>query len=623
MVLNILHFISDHFRQLTEKNSALETANHQISSNNNNLKIEIEQNAARIDDLSSEKIKTSEQLKNMFNETKNVREELENEKVIEQQLQIEVTDLSEKIEQLEEKYKQLETLNSDLTKELEQLQLNERDKSQLNQELVESRNEMNTFKEQLANKDNEIQSLSDIKLKITIELHEKIAQIESLEQSNDEFEKQVSDTSKQLVELTHELSVLKEMNSNNTDKQRTIDELSNKILVLEGERITLDHENDKLNKTVSNLRMQCDSLTAEQSKNEKELNELLEKFASAIDKLAQQSTQLEKEQQNSVNNAEKIDCLIAKVKLLEDEQETLENENTKLNSIVKEQQTQMKQLEREINESEQLKSKLLRFNELSAENNNVKLELSCKVAELKILQSEKIEGNHLRQTVELLRKKIKLADEVHNKLEHANNQLNDTIETQRAEINQLKQLISEGPKLAEHKQENRILTIKSENYENLRKSKSPAKGPHAAIDVDHLLRENLHLKTSHQRLIDELDEVRTLSRQDRKSKRHSTHDDTRRISGFDTNLIEMETQTDPTDELCRCTEFDAIIKQLKRNILIKDAQFNTFKLHTGIEAIKSENEDLKSVSIANKIDNFGLFSILTQLISFVLFYFSN
>lgn len=101
----------------------------------------------------------------------------------------------------------------------------------------------------------------------------------------------------------------------------------------------------------------------------------------------------------------------------------------------------------------------------------------------------------------------------------------------------------------------------------------------------------------HDHSLKEINDLRNAVHNDRKSKRHSFHDDTRRVSGFAANLCDVVIQTDPCTATCGCNEMDSKIKDLRRDLLIKEAQINTMKKTGGYEMIRRENDDLKSVSV--------------------------
>lgn len=92
-------------------------------------------------------------------------------------------------------------------------------------------------------------------------------------------------------------------------------------------------------------------------------------------------------------------------------------------------------------------------------------------------------------------------------------------------------------------------------------------------------------------LNNERDELRQSQNNDRKSRRHSTHDSMRLFS-LPLNDITMasdaNTQTDPTDALCSCVDMATKIEKLKRDLLIKESQFYTYKMNIEINPWQKE-----------------------------------
>lgn len=75
-----------------------------------------------------------------------------------------------------------------------------------------------------------------------------------------------------------------------------------------------------------------------------------------------------------------------------------------------------------------------------------------------------------------------------------------------------------------------------------------------SMDMQKLRDENRLLQTQQQQLQEEIDTLRKSTNCDRKKKRQSIHDDTRRLSGFDATMIDIGQQTDPVDQKCACIE---------------------------------------------------------------------
>ncbi|EAT33008.1 AAEL014736-PA [Aedes aegypti] len=90
-----------------------------------------------------------------------------------------------------------------------------------------------------------------------------------------------------------------------------------------------------------------------------------------------------------------------------------------------------------------------------------------------------------------------------------------------------------------------------------------------------LQRQNDELRMKHQNLVMEMDDLRRIADKDRKSRRQSTHDD-RRGGLFDTR--DKEIMTDPSSADCACREMDAQIKEMRKQLLVKECQLNTHKM---------------------------------------------
>lgn len=171
-----------------------------------------------------------------------------------------------------------------------------------------------------------------------------------------------------------------------------------------------------------------------------------------------------------------------------------------------------------------------------------------------------------------------------------------SINSRNEEIATLKRELQEKPK-------NRLVdTQTTMSPKPGRASMSPLRTGKTALELDHLRNENHKLKSMQKSLENELQELRRSSNQVRKIKRHSTHDDTRRISGFDSCMLDIGTQTDPASENCRCTEFCKQIDKLKEEIIIKEARYFTLKRDTGVDALNEEVARLKSTLTTTKTD---------------------
>ncbi|XP_062543053.1 uncharacterized protein LOC134210790 [Armigeres subalbatus] len=105
-----------------------------------------------------------------------------------------------------------------------------------------------------------------------------------------------------------------------------------------------------------------------------------------------------------------------------------------------------------------------------------------------------------------------------------------------------------------------------------------------------LQRQNDELRMKHQNLVMEMDDLRRIADKDRKSRRQSSHD-YRRGGLFDT--CDKEIMTDPSSEDCSCREMDAQIKEMRKQLMIKECQLNTQKMMPN--PLKNENVELRQL----------------------------
>lgn len=116
-----------------------------------------------------------------------------------------------------------------------------------------------------------------------------------------------------------------------------------------------------------------------------------------------------------------------------------------------------------------------------------------------------------------------------------------------------------------------------------------------------LLGENDELRSKNQHLTLEIDELRGRLQKDRKSRRHSTHDEKRHLlfCGDDDGVRSIETQTQDPNASCGCKEMDKQIKELQRDIKIKECQIGGMLIKMTSNPLRIENENLKKVSNFN------------------------
>ncbi|KAL9700764.1 hypothetical protein quinque_004205 [Culex quinquefasciatus] len=107
-----------------------------------------------------------------------------------------------------------------------------------------------------------------------------------------------------------------------------------------------------------------------------------------------------------------------------------------------------------------------------------------------------------------------------------------------------------------------------------------------------LQRQNDELRVRHQNLVMEMDDLRRIADKDRKSRRQSTHDDRR---GVHFNTRDSATMTDPSSTDCSCLEMDAQIKNLKKQLTIKECQINTQKKLASANPLKNDVVELRNL----------------------------
>ncbi|XP_053686643.1 uncharacterized protein LOC128736187 [Sabethes cyaneus] len=105
-----------------------------------------------------------------------------------------------------------------------------------------------------------------------------------------------------------------------------------------------------------------------------------------------------------------------------------------------------------------------------------------------------------------------------------------------------------------------------------------------------LQRQNDELRVKHQNLVMEMDDLRRLADKDRRSRRQSTHDDRR---GVWFNTKDSSTMTDPSSSDCSCVDMDIQIKDLRKQLTIKECQLNTEKMMAAANPLKNEVVELR------------------------------
>ncbi|XP_055622670.1 centromere-associated protein E isoform X2 [Toxorhynchites rutilus septentrionalis] len=118
-----------------------------------------------------------------------------------------------------------------------------------------------------------------------------------------------------------------------------------------------------------------------------------------------------------------------------------------------------------------------------------------------------------------------------------------------------------------------------------------------------LQRQNDELRVKHQNLVMEMDDLRRIADKDRRSRRQSTHDDRR---GVLFNTKDRSTMTDPSSTDCGCIEMDNQIRELKRQLTIKNCQLNTQKMMAATNPLKNDVIELRNLVKDREMEIFKL-----------------
>lgn len=444
--------------------------------------------------------------------------------------------------------------------------------SECQAKLDELSGHIDTIKNEFAAKEAEKEAL----------LHDKSAQIERFEIDLPKLAAELNYVKEQKLALeeqrTRQQAEFDELLLKNEDLSTKLSEAEQKLTkwnrLKEDEMADLLQKIDSMAKTNVNLEAKIVKLDSQLTNSTAQLRSEEEK----LERMANDHVQEKKASDASFYKT--IDQLKTKIGVFEDEQEVLERDNKALTATVTTQQSRITELQ-------------TKMNGISAELTSIKQELAVKVAQCKALESECGEAQRLRESIETMKLNVQSANKKTAEIEKKNGEFTATINKQKADLSQMQKTFSEREKQAKLIADRELQTMRQE----LTESSSQRRALNEKLEE---LETKLATALKNQSTIlsprssnDGTSTNKPTAQQSRKSKRYSTHDDTRRVSGFNASQ-DVHVQTDPSNELCRCTEFAQKISSLKRDILIKDAQFNSFKTYTGIDAIKRENEQLKT-----------------------------
>lgn len=556
-----------------------------------------------------------------------------NRKIEELLLEIQMTNevklqLEKNLEEKSQQNYDIETINSRLTEEI--IELNEKiialesSTVNVNDKYKLEMTEMNQRVENLRENNIHLEStISELKNDLKTERNEFEQQIELLSKENVDISLKLKEIEKKSFEMDIEISRLQLfekqyqiLSAENSEQIKRIEELTINLKTVKDQSKKLQSQMKQLDEQLyakiselENLKQNAEKVEELKSENfslnkrNEIINDEIEKLKIQLQTIKQFNIKKESDLEKTIEDLnDEIDRLKTRILVSEDKEVCLEKENQQILQENKQQVIQLEETKKE------LETKSIELHSKIVECEKFQIELQSTKNYLVVLE-EKI------KSFEQLETELKSLKESNSELEAEHKQLMIKMENQNHSIENMQKDLKQcsvmemNRKNAEIRSLTEQLSRAEELYKNALKSQSnsnsnPAPkrlsgGRHSNgnADFDNLIKEHRDLKKSHERLVHEIDELRQSSRQTRKSKRLSLHDDTRRISGFDWNTNEIGIQTDPSTELCRCSEFVEKIAQLKRDIVIKDSKYNTLKANAGIERAKYDNDELKRVCI--------------------------
>lgn len=568
--------------------------------------------------LENENKNGEKHLQSLIAEEKSLRDQYENEKSTIIHLQNSMTELNDRIKSHQEREKQLNEQNEELNElktkqktEISRLQQMVTDSSKLCSDLTKMKAEIET-----KNKDLEAATKENDKLKSNLsefsaKIEEMYGEQTVLKKSLDEKNQQIEQMNERISTLEQKSSEIDQLRDANKSKNESIEQLQkefestenklknaiNNINVLN--EISTEKENEIL-KMRSNL---CSMNKDVSNKNENiiRLESELQKLSEELKVANAHYTKFEKEIVEKNQEIERMNTEIIMLRKTSTENVELKQE---LNAVNIELLANRENLAKQIAHVEELELKIGEKEALNTQNNRKNEEMLICLSMTESLFDEK---SGLKKIIEELEERVKdqleqiglLTNETKNINELKKNLklANDTYDQLKME----KLKLEEELKCFQNKQMTKQLDTSLEmNMKTARTSTSPMRK--SAADINRLLHENNNLKSMQRTLESEIEELRRSSHQVRKIKRHSTHDDTRRISGFDACMIDLGTQTEPSSENCRCNEFCTIIDKLRQDIVIKDARYFTFRRDTGVDTLNEEIAHLKSSLTSTKTE---------------------
>lgn len=409
-------------------------------------------------------------------------------------LQGKIQSLSVQLEQLKEN--EIARLQNELTAMRKAKESVDFEQKQLVDQLDSMNKKMKTVQneseETISNLRSEIESMS-------VQVHGFIRKEKELKQNISENDLKAKN---EIMTLRNELSDMKEAKEC-IDFERN--QLSEQLNAMNKKENAAKHENEQM---ISNLRSEIQSLKAQLDKlisDEKEFkrnaceNEL--KAKSEIARLQSELTEIRKDKDGvdleRKQLADQIDSMNKKMEVVKNESErTISNLQSKVHFLTE-------QLDQSTTIEKELKQKM-NENEVKVKN------------EIARLQNELTEITKAKERIDLEHKRL---------------------------AEQLQTM--EKKKSGSMAGQSSWSTSKSMSFKR-----------DQSVDIEKLRDENRILHTQQQQLQQEISDLRKSTNGDRKKKRQSIHDDTRRISGYDATMIEMEVQTDPVDQKCACIDLN-------------------------------------------------------------------
>lgn len=578
-------------RNLNNRCNQIEVENKGMRDENANLQLKNDQNIELISSLQRDIHSGNERIQQIINDEKMLREQFENEKNAQElKLADTIREFTSKVAQHEEREKMLNDQNNDLNElkttqrlEIARLQQMIAENGEMGSEISYLKTNINEKTERLNAALAEIESLT-ASLKATMaqngELNANLLNVQQISSEKDET----------IAALQTKAQKVERLESLDSEKTTTISQLEQNLQATEAK---LDAANNEISIANAKMSTQLKEMQKMQETSEIESKKWLNEIDELKNKIPAQKLQLE-EALATCNAA-----------LLEKE-----TENKKL-------MDEIVPLKIKLAQNVEMEKQLTQMNQASAaEIAEIDNKLKQALSEVDYLKVSFSDSQHARkqehEQTNLLRQRISTLTAENKALTAENAKLQKTISEQATTIakceKDIKRLTEFEQKMGETlasnfeirvqldtlKQQNQALQRKFEEASSTPKARKAQVSPkqRCKVDVDSLIDENNSLKTMQKEMFKEIDELRKNSQNERKLKRQSTHDDTRRISGFSTASVDTGTQTDPCDEKCQCTVMNSRIKTLQLDIKIKDAKFNTLKRDTGITQLEQDKIDL-------------------------------